>query len=134
MVRYSRLWWRCDCSGSLPRRERMLRLQRACSVAPPRDHDVVLFFSIRHLAVLLHRSKFFAPHGEDHGDVARLSLLYIIQRCLVRKQVARRLEMHLPGALLPDRGEPMLETAVRVTAEHDADDALIRRDLLNRVK
>ena len=122
------------CPASLPRRERILRLHRACSVAPPRDADIVLLFSIPYLAVVLHPTESLAPHGADHGEVAGLSLAYVIRRCLVRIQVVRRLEVYTPGALLAQGGEPMREMAVRVPAKHEADDALIVRDLPYRVQ
>ena len=76
------------------------RLQRACSVAPPRDHDIVLLFSIRHLAVFLHRFKIFATRGEDHDEAAGLSMFWRGRRCMTRIQVARMFEMHIPGVVL----------------------------------
>ena len=94
----------------------------------------MLLFSIPYLAVVLHPTESLAPHGADHGEVAGLSLGYVIRRCLVRIQVVRRLEVYTPGALLAQGGEPMREMAVRIPAEHEADDALIVRDLPYRVQ
>ena len=109
------------------------RLQRACSVAPPRDDDTVLLLSIRHLAVYLHRFKIFAPHGEDHDEVAGLSMSGRGRRSMTRIQVARLFEMHLPTVNLWSRNIPMLQTALRAPAEHEADDATIRTELPNRI-
>ena len=54
-------------------------------------------------------------------------------RLLVRIEVARMFKVHLPRAIFHERSEPVWEIAVRVSAEHEAHDALLRHDLPDRV-